>query len=315
MKVTEINVVDLKPYENNPRRNDDAVEPVAKSIKDYGFKVPIVVDKNNVIICGHTRLKAAQKLGLEKVPCIVADDLTEDKVKSFRLADNKVAELAQWDDAALLEEINDLMTLDIDLSDFGFDVSKIGLWHKSWARAEKYCDLKKKIESHPSGNMIVTSFYKVGKRGIPIAQIKEEPSNVEIFADNLCSYLESFASDNLSKGNWCIVTTPRRRHKDGFHFATEICKSAAKKLELPFYEDAFTAKDRNRICPEFYMEKNPKETNVIVFDDVISTGETLRAVRKLLIDSGHVVLLVVGIRNQTVGGGDKSEKRSPAKRN
>ena len=94
MNIVDIKLDDLKPYENNPRNNEEAIEPVANSIKIFGFKVPIVVDKNNIIIAGHTRYKAAKKLGLNKVPCIVADDLTDEQVKAFRLADNKVGK--QW---------------------------------------------------------------------------------------------------------------------------------------------------------------------------------------------------------------------------
>ncbi|WP_243343575.1 ParB N-terminal domain-containing protein [Anaerococcus sp. AGMB09787] len=99
------NVDDLIPYVNNPRDNANAVDAVASSIKNFGFKVPIVVDKGNEIVTGHTRLLAAKKLGMEKVPVIVADDLTQNEVKAFRLADNKVGELAQWDFEALENEL------------------------------------------------------------------------------------------------------------------------------------------------------------------------------------------------------------------
>lgn len=112
---------DIIPYEKNPRKNDDAVKYVAESIKQFGFKVPIVIDKNNVIVAGHTRYKASKKLGLKEVPCIVADDLTEEQIKAYRLADNKVAELAEWDDYLLGEELDGI--LDIDMCDFGFDLS------------------------------------------------------------------------------------------------------------------------------------------------------------------------------------------------
>ncbi|MBR4383143.1 MAG: hypothetical protein IKP64_06245, partial [Selenomonadaceae bacterium] len=267
----------------------------------FSFKVPIVIDADNVIICGHTRYKAAQKLHLESVPCIVADDLTPAQVKAFRLADNKVSELAEWDDAFLLDELDDLELFNIDMSDFGFDTSKIGSWHKSWAKTEKYCDLKKKIKSRSAGDMIFTSFYQVGKKGITIAQIKEQPTNAKIFADNLCDYLMCIAGNNLVKGDWCIVTTPRRRHKDGFHFSTEICRQAAENLRLPFYEDAFIAENNSRIEPDFRLITNPKETNIILYDDIISTGVTLKTCRQLLLDAGHVVFLCVGIRNQAVG--------------
>lgn len=112
---------ELKPYENNPRFNDDAVEYVANSIKEFGFKVPIIIDKNNVIVAGHTCLKASEKLGLEEVPCIIADDLTDEQIKAFRLADNKVSEQASWDYELLSKEIDDIMN--IDMGDFGFDLS------------------------------------------------------------------------------------------------------------------------------------------------------------------------------------------------
>lgn len=123
MQILNICVKDLTPYANNPRRNDDTVSALAESIKEFGFKVPIVIDKNNVIVCGDTRLKAAKKLGLKQVPCVMADDLTDEQVKAFRLADNKIAELSTWDIDKLKLEIQGLKDLDlsIDLSKFGFD--------------------------------------------------------------------------------------------------------------------------------------------------------------------------------------------------
>lgn len=98
MKVVEMKIEDVKPYENNPRNNEEAVQYVANSIKEFGFKVPIIIDKENIIVAGHTRLKAAKKLGMEKVPCIMADDLTDEQIRAFRLADNKVGEKATWDE-------------------------------------------------------------------------------------------------------------------------------------------------------------------------------------------------------------------------
>ena len=118
MNIQDISIKDLKPYEKNPRHNDQAVDYVAESIKQFGFKVPIVVDKDNVIVAGHTRYKAAKKLGINVVPCIIADDLTEEQVKAFRLADNKVSEFAEWNFDLLDEELQDIF--DIDMSDFGF---------------------------------------------------------------------------------------------------------------------------------------------------------------------------------------------------
>lgn len=109
----------IRPYEKNPRRNDEAVDAVAASIKEFGWQQPIVVDKDGVIIVGHTRYKAAKKLKCDTVPVVVADDLTEDQVKAYRLADNKTGELAEWDTALLGEELAELA--DFDMSQFGFD--------------------------------------------------------------------------------------------------------------------------------------------------------------------------------------------------
>ena len=118
MIVHDIPVDQLIPYERNPRKNDAAVKYVANSIKVFGFKVPLVIDQDNVVVCGHTRLKAAKKLGLDSVPCVIADDLTEEQIKAYRLADNKVSEQAAWEWNLLDGEINDI--LGIDMGDFGF---------------------------------------------------------------------------------------------------------------------------------------------------------------------------------------------------
>ena len=117
MQIIYKKVEDIIPYENNPRKNKEAVDYVAKSIKEFGFKVPIVLDKNNVIVAGHTRYKASLELGLKEIPCIVADDLTDEQIKAFRLADNKVSEKATWDFELLDEELKEI---NIDMSEFGF---------------------------------------------------------------------------------------------------------------------------------------------------------------------------------------------------
>jgi ParB-like chromosome segregation protein Spo0J len=119
MKIEYKGIDELIPYENNPRINDHAVEYVASSIKEFGFKNPIIIDKDNIIIAGHTRLKACEKLGIKKVPTIMADDLTEDQIKAFRIADNKVAEFSNWDLGKLELELEDI---ELDMSDFGFEM-------------------------------------------------------------------------------------------------------------------------------------------------------------------------------------------------
>lgn len=120
MNVIERDLTSIRPYENNPRDNEAAVAFVANSIREFGWKQPIVIDKDGVIIAGHTRYKAAQTLGLKSAPCVIADDLTEEQVKAYRLADNKVGEIATWDFDALEEELDAIE--DIDMSDFVLDL-------------------------------------------------------------------------------------------------------------------------------------------------------------------------------------------------
>lgn len=143
MEIINKKLEDLKPYENNPRFNDDAVEYVANSIKEFGFRVPIVIDKNNTIVAGHTRYKASLELGLEEVPCVVADDLTEEQIKAFRLADNKVSEKASWNFELLDEEMEDI---DINMEDFGFEDINI-----EWDNIE---DLTEKNYEEPTHTML-----------------------------------------------------------------------------------------------------------------------------------------------------------------
>lgn len=121
IEVTYLPIFSVKPYEKNPRRNDDAVDAVAASIREFGFKVPIVVDKDGIIIAGHTRYKAAVKLGLCEVPCVKAEHLTPKQVKAYRLADNKTGELAEWDSALLNFELSSLEAV-FDMTQFGFSV-------------------------------------------------------------------------------------------------------------------------------------------------------------------------------------------------
>ena len=123
MNIIEMQAALLQPYKNNPRKNKKAVDAVAASIAEFGFKVPIIIDQFNEIIAGHTRLAAAKKLGIETVPCIVADDLNEDQIRAFRLADNKVAELADWDMDKLLDEMK---AIEMDLEQFGFEELDLG---------------------------------------------------------------------------------------------------------------------------------------------------------------------------------------------
>ena len=118
MNILQLPMDEVHPYGNNPRKNDNAVEAVAASIRQYGFLVPLVISKEHEIIAGHTRYKAAGRLDLKTVPCVIADELTDEQVKAFRLADNKVGELAEWDVDLLPLELADIAQ---DMAVFGFE--------------------------------------------------------------------------------------------------------------------------------------------------------------------------------------------------
>ncbi|MBO5309174.1 MAG: ParB N-terminal domain-containing protein [Lentisphaeria bacterium] len=125
MNVQNMKITDIHPYEKNPRLNEGAVDAVARSIKEFGWRAPIVVDKDMVIICGHTRLKAAIKLGLDVVPVHIADNLTPGQVQAYRIADNKTGEIAEWDYSLLPLELKELQDASFDLSLLGFDTDEL----------------------------------------------------------------------------------------------------------------------------------------------------------------------------------------------
>lgn len=122
MDVISMAISDIKPYPNNPRKNDDAVTATANSIKEFGWQQPIIVDKDNIIIAGHTRYKAAKQLNMDKVPVVVAKNLSKEQVKAYRLADNKTGEIAVWDYEFLDDELANI--IDFDMEDFGFEQIK-----------------------------------------------------------------------------------------------------------------------------------------------------------------------------------------------
>lgn len=175
------NLGELIPYINNPRMNDDAVDAVASSIKHFGFKVPIVIDKDNEIINGHTRYKASKKLGLEEVPCIIADDLTETEKKAFRLADNKVSEIAQWDFELLnseLEEISfEIDDVDFDMEEFGFELNQPEETEITDATEELY---SRELEEYDNVHFLITAKIKDKEEVEGILKRLGEINGVEI---------------------------------------------------------------------------------------------------------------------------------------
>ena len=133
MNITDVKIDDITPYHDNPRVNTDAINVVKKSLSEFGFQQPLVLDKDNIIIVGHTRFAAARELGFKDVPCFIAEDLSEDKIKAYRIMDNKSAEYASWNYGLLTKEITDLLEsnydleytgfTDVELEDMGFDMN------------------------------------------------------------------------------------------------------------------------------------------------------------------------------------------------
>lgn len=165
MEIIYKNIDELIPYENNPRLNDEAVEYVKNSIKEFGFKVPIVIDKDNVIIAGHTRIKASKELGIKDIPCIIADDLTEEQVKAFRLADNKVSEKSMWDYTKLDEELDNILDIDMSMFDFNIntddvEIERIDLSNKEFEKYEIIITCQNEIELEEKYNKLMKEGYE-----------------------------------------------------------------------------------------------------------------------------------------------------------
>ena len=300
LPVSEVDIGSIKPYENNPRYNDKSIKKVASSINEFGFLQPIVCDGDGVILAGHTRYAAAKSLGLKTVPVIFAGGLTPEQARAYRLADNKVGEGSAWNEELLINELELLKSDDpaFLMSDFGFDTSVEYRRRKSWKTAEKKCGLENKVMLRSKLGFMYTSFFSTGKSGKSLEEIKADVSNIRPFADNLCDYLDKALGNHLREGGWCICTTPRRRHREGFHFATEICKTASSDLGIPFCEDIVVSKNRDRLAPVFELTGKPEMPNVILYDDIITTGSTMRETRRLLTEAGCNVLSIAAIRNQ-----------------
>ena len=161
MQIMYEDPLNLIPYENNPRVNGYAVKKVMESIKEYGFKNPILVDKDKVIIAGHTRREASILLGLEKVPYIIADDLTPDQIKAYRIADNKLSELSTWDEELLKIELGELQDVEFNLETLGFTEIDLTTLFK---------DPEEKKEKEPKVEKTTLPMLRFGANSIRITQ-------------------------------------------------------------------------------------------------------------------------------------------------
>ena len=181
MELVDRKVTELVPYANNPRLNSKAVTPVAESIRKFGFKVPLVIDKNNVVICGHTRLLAAKEIGLETVPCVVADDLNQKQVDAFRLVDNRVAQFADWNFDRLAEELSELA--DFDLSTFGFDDLMAGLGDAFLNNNKEVVEDEFDAEPPAEPKTKLGDLYKLGKHRLLCGDATKDDDIKRLIAD------------------------------------------------------------------------------------------------------------------------------------
>lgn len=230
MEIIEKRLDELVPYEKNPRVNDDAVEYVAKSIQEFGFKVPIIIDKNNVIVAGHTRLKSAKALKMETVPCIIADDLTDEQIKAFRLADNSVAEFSDWDFKLLEKELDELgkMDLGFGMDEFGFNLNEEGHFE---AIEPEMVEIEFKYE-----NVQKIRFEGEGEYELP----KLRPVSIDQYSE----------MEFVSFGEFSRTFTDENRSQLGLHFYTQDSVFKPVWDDIDKYSDRML-EHRMVICPDF----------------------------------------------------------------
>ena len=227
MNIEYWNIGDVTPYENNPRINDGAVDATANSIKQFGWKQPIVVDKDGVIIVGHTRLKAAKKLGIEQVPVLVAKDLSFEQADAYRLADNKTGELADWDMDMLGDELAQIEN--IDMGDFGFDDEELDLQEENTEASDD--DFEEEIPEEPKSK--VGDIYQLGSHRLMVGD-STDPEQVKMLM-------------NGEKADLLITDPPYNIEYEGKTKEKMTIKNDNMESNdfRKFLRDAYTAADKN----------------------------------------------------------------------
>jgi hypothetical protein len=218
-------ISELIPYVNNPRKNDKAVDAVASSIKNFGFKNPIIIDGNNEIVAGHTRLKAAKKLGITSVPCIIADDLTPSQIKAFRIADNRVSESSEWD--------MELLKIELDgLEDFtGFDIDDFA-------------------EDNPYTKKIQTPIYE--------PKLKNPPDITELFDDMKTSELiKNIEESDISEAEKNFLILAAQRHNVfKYNLIAEYYAHSSDDMKRLMEESALVIIDYNKAIEYGFTKLN-----------------------------------------------------------
>lgn len=245
MQIVEKELTWLKPYANNPRDNASAVEPVANSIKEFGFKVPIVATSDGEIINGHTRFKASKLLGLKKVPVIISDDLTEEQIKAFRLADNKTGELADWNEELLAKELE---KLDFNLEQFGFE-----------KLAE---ELDEEDEEDPYTSKITTPTYEPTGEEVYLQDLVDTTKRDELIRKIQTADIPSDIEEFLKNA-------AQRHLRFNYRNIAEYYASAPKEVQELFEDSALVIIDYNKAIENGYLKLTEAIESMIYDDDKI----------------------------------------------
>lgn len=198
----------------------------------------------------------------------------------------------QLEDEISTDFMPDIEQMTLDIKGLKDETKKRATWHKGKRYREPLCDLADCLALHRRKWGMYASAFKAGNKGIPLSEIKR-PENVRLFALKAVEIVKGMLRLNLTDG-WCIITTPKRRHKEN-HFSTMVCKEMSSILCIPFYEDVLSATNRQRIDAKFEVNREITEPNIILYDDIITTGSTLKASIRPFADRNIFVL--VGINN------------------
>lgn len=287
-----------------------------KSFRELGAGRSILVDKNGRIIAGNKSQVAAKKAGIKKVRIIETNgdeliavkrtdiDLDTEKGRRMALADNRTAQVnLSWDETQLHTCADQIAGFDTSMligtkteleADIGKETikAKRKAWHKGKEYYEPLCDLKDHQTMHVKDGALVLASYQSGKEGKPLSKIKVT-DNAFLFALQAERLIRGIVRMN-TPDSWCIITTPKRRHKTQ-NFAETVCIELSKLLHVPFHRDVVLAKNRQRVNPEFLLAREVEEPNVIIYDDIFTTGSTMEATANLF--PNHNIIEIIGIWN------------------
>ena len=286
MNIINIELKKIKQYEKNPRKNDEAVGPVAESIKEFGFKSPIIVDKDNVIVAGHTRYKAAKRLKLKEVPCIVADDLTEEQIRAFRLADNKVGEIAEWDFDLLNMELE---SISFDMSSFGFNI----LNEEEKEIEEDDYDLEEKLKNIKEPKSKYGDIYQLGNHRLMCGDSTKEEDVHKLMNGNKAKCIFTSPPYNMAS-NLYETYTDNLKSKEYINFNMNVVNLWCKHLKgFLFWNISYNKNSRWEFIEIIY--KIIKETGLKFMELIVwDKGHGMPIVSKDMLTRQYEDILMVG---------------------